>query len=189
MLGCLLPPNFFSLNISRSSLKLEFSLRLMATCGYPWFLRILPTYIQLVSKSTIWSLLPPSLLLLRAELLSCLLFCVLFIYLFFSGIRVWIQDLTLVRQALLLEPLYQPIFVLGIFEIRSQELFAQRWPCNTILLISALRVAKILGMSHWRPARVLLWCFFVVTISSLALTYDNVDTSQLKAFRLWDYSS
>jgi hypothetical protein len=43
-------------------------------------------------------------------------------------------------------------FVMGIFEIGSQELFAQSWPWTFTLLISASWVARITG--HWRPALV-----------------------------------
>jgi hypothetical protein len=53
--------------------------------------------------------------------------CVLFIYLFISGTRVWAQGLSLARQMLshLSHSTSQPFFVLGIFEIESQKLFAQ----------------------------------------------------------------
>jgi hypothetical protein len=45
----------------------------------------------------------------------------------------------LARQALLLlEPLHQPFFALGIFEIGSCKLFAHNWLRIPILLISGL---------------------------------------------------
>jgi hypothetical protein len=45
--------------------------------------------------------------------------------LLFCSSGVWTQSLTVARQVLwLLVPLQQPIFELGIFEIRSQEPFA-----------------------------------------------------------------
>jgi hypothetical protein len=42
-----------------------------------------------------------------------------------------------------------PVFVLGIFKIASLKLFTG---AGSILLISASPVAKIIGMSHQRPA-------------------------------------
>jgi hypothetical protein len=52
-------------------------------------------------------------------------------------------------QGLHLEPLHQPYFCEGCFEIRSCKLFAQGWLQTVILLISAPWVARITGMSHW----------------------------------------
>jgi hypothetical protein len=51
-------------------------------------------------------------------------------------------------------------FVLDILEVgegggRSHKLFA--WPETSILQISASHIARITGMSHWRPGFVL--CF------------------------------
>jgi hypothetical protein len=46
------------------------------------------------------------------------------------------------------EPLCQPFFVLGSFEIGSQELFGWDWLQTMILLISASGVARIVGVSH-----------------------------------------
>jgi hypothetical protein len=45
--------------------------------------------------------------------------------------------LSLPGSTLPLEPLCQPCFVLGIFEIGSHELFAQGWLWTSIILISA----------------------------------------------------
>jgi hypothetical protein len=46
----------------------------------------------------------------------------------------------------LFEPLFQPFFVLGIFEIECHELFASGWLRTRILLISASKVARITGI-------------------------------------------
>jgi hypothetical protein len=43
--------------------------------------------------------------------------------------------------------------VLGIFEIGSQEPFAQGWLWIVILLMSASRVARITGVSHQHLAK------------------------------------
>jgi hypothetical protein len=45
-------------------------------------------------------------------------------------------------------------FVLSFSEIGSCELIAQGWLRTEILLISAFWIAKIIGMSHWRPTEV-----------------------------------
>jgi hypothetical protein len=72
-------------------------------------------------------------------------FCSGYLFMFcFGSTEAWAQGLTLARQAFLsLEPLRQPFFVLGIFEIGSHKLFA--WG---FLLISVSWVAGITGMSH-----------------------------------------
>jgi hypothetical protein len=62
-------------------------------------------------------------------------------FFFFCGAEAWTEGLHL-------EPLHQPIFVMGFFEIGSHELFDQGWFQTTILLISASWVARITGMSH-----------------------------------------
>jgi hypothetical protein len=46
-----------------------------------------------------------------------------------------------------------PIFVMGIFEIGSHELFAWGWFQTMILLISTSWVARISVVSHWCLAR------------------------------------
>jgi hypothetical protein len=59
-----------------------------------------------------------------------------FIYLFFFVV-LGTQSLRLARQARLqLEPLLQPFFVMGFFEIGSHELFAWGWLLTAILLWS-----------------------------------------------------
>jgi hypothetical protein len=52
-----------------------------------------------------------------------------------------------------LEPLHQPCFMLGIFEIRSCKLFACSWLQTMILVISVSRVARSTGLSHQHPDR------------------------------------
>jgi hypothetical protein len=48
--------------------------------------------------------------------------------LFFGSTGVWTQGLTFARQVFLpLEPIHQPIFALGVFEIWPGELFAWGW--------------------------------------------------------------
>jgi hypothetical protein len=56
-------------------------------------------------------------------------------------------------QGLHLEPFHQPFFVMSVFKIGSRELFAQLQ--TSILLISASWVARITGMSHQCPAKIL----------------------------------
>jgi hypothetical protein len=65
---------------------------------------------------------------------------------FFCGTGVWTQSLHL-------ESLYQPIFVLGIFEIGSHKLFAWVHFQTKILLISAYWVARITGANYRHPSR------------------------------------
>jgi hypothetical protein len=71
-------------------------------------------------------------------------FCNLFFF-FFCSTGVWTQDLHL-------EPLHQPYFCEGFFEIGSHRTICQGWLWTAIFLISASWVAKITGVSHWRPA-------------------------------------
>jgi hypothetical protein len=58
---------------------------------------------------------------------------------------------------LLLEPLHQPFFVLGIFKIGSHKPFPRGWLGTVILLISASQEARITGVSHQRPANISLF--------------------------------
>jgi hypothetical protein len=63
------------------------------------------------------------------------IYFILFIYFFFVVLGT--QSLRLARQARLqLEPLLQPFFVMGFFEIGSHELFAWGWLLTAILLWS-----------------------------------------------------
>jgi hypothetical protein len=67
-------------------------------------------------------------------------FLFLFIY-FFGSTGIWTQGLMFAGHTLLpLEPLRQPCFVMGFFEIGSQKLLDQGWFWSAILLISAARI-------------------------------------------------
>jgi hypothetical protein len=80
--------------------------------------------------------------LLLAQVFCLFVFSFLF---FFLALR-------LERRAYTLRHSTSPIFVMGIFEIGSHELFAQGWLWTAILLISASWVARITGVSHRHPA-------------------------------------
>jgi hypothetical protein len=71
-----------------------------------------------------------------------------FFFFFFSSTGVWTQGLTLGRQVLLLlEPLCQFFFVMQFLKIGSRTI-CPGWLQNVILLISASRVARVIGVSH-----------------------------------------
>jgi hypothetical protein len=72
------------------------------------------------------------------------------IFFFFGGTRVW-------TQGLLLEPLHQPFFCDGFFGDRGLRTICLGWLRTLTLLISASRVARITGMSHWCPAGLWVW--------------------------------
>jgi hypothetical protein len=42
---------------------------------------------------------------------------------------------------------------MGVLEIESHKLFALGWVQTVILLTSASQVARLIGMSHWHPAK------------------------------------
>jgi hypothetical protein len=82
----------------------------------------------------------------------------------------------------LLEPLHQPFFVLGIFEIESHRLFAQGWPWTEIFLIPASWAAKVISKSPWclgsfRLLKALLQCI---------LNWRAVNEI-LKSFSSWSF--
>jgi hypothetical protein len=64
--------------------------------------------------------------------------------LFFST-GAWTQDLYL-------EPLQQSFFCNRVFQDRVLRIICPGWLRTAILLISASRVARITGVSHWHPA-------------------------------------
>jgi hypothetical protein len=66
------------------------------------------------------------------------------IYLF-GGTGIWTQGLHL-------KSLYQPFFVKGYFKKGSRGTICLGWLQTVILLISAIWVARIRGVSYWRPA-------------------------------------
>jgi hypothetical protein len=71
-------------------------------------------------------------------------------------------------------PLYQPLFVLGFFEIRSQELFVHVWLQTMVLLTSASWVGRFTGVSHWHPAIYFFVCLAYTGVLFLAL-FSNSD--------------
>jgi hypothetical protein len=68
-----------------------------------------------------------------------LVFCLFFHFGFFCGIT---------TQGLHLKALHQPIFGMGFFKTRPNELFAWSLFWTVIFLISASWVARITGVSH-----------------------------------------
>jgi hypothetical protein len=85
------------------------------------------------------------------------------VFFFFCGDGIWTQGLHL-------KPLHQPFFVKGFFEIGSWTI-CPGWLWTVILLISAPWVAKITGMSHWRPAPLSsLWIKIATLLLQVKLT-------------------
>jgi hypothetical protein len=66
------------------------------------------------------------------------------IFFFFCSTGVWTQGLHL-------EPLHQPFFVMRFFWHRVSQTICPCWFQTMILLISVSWVARITGVSHWRP--------------------------------------
>jgi hypothetical protein len=63
-------------------------------------------------------------------------------------------------QGLHLEPLHQPYFFEGFFEIGAHWTICSGWLWTMILLISASWVARITGLSHWHLAGYTFLCAF-----------------------------
>jgi hypothetical protein len=71
--------------------------------------------------------------------------------------QTWTQGLVFARQVLYhLSHTFSPFYVMGFFEIGSPELFTRGWLRTSVLWLSASWVARTTGVSHWRPADVLL---------------------------------
>jgi hypothetical protein len=78
-------------------------------------------------------------------------------------------------QGLHLEPLHQPCFYDGFFQDRVSRTICLDWHRTMIFLISASRVARIISMSHWCPAKFLfLYWHFKNHLSSWVYWYVPV---------------
>jgi hypothetical protein len=97
-----------------------------------------------------------------------MLTCIIFFLFFFYSTGAWTQDLHL-------EPLHQPFFVMGFFEIGSHKLFPRaglEWWSSWSLLPES----RIIGMGHWRLAsNFLLLCGQYCYSSSVLKRIDWLD--------------
>jgi hypothetical protein len=80
---------------------------------------------------------------------SCCTSCLVGFLLLFYSTEAWIQGLHL-------EPLHQPYFCEGFFEVGFRRTIYLVWLWTAILLISASWVARITGVSHQCPP---VWWF------------------------------